>query len=94
MAKYLNITRGVNIFLPPTICLSEIRDLQTDSKSIQLLDILNENSLEQIVKKPTRGYRPIDLELINIPSIVNKVEPMTTIGNADNGIVYADHHNF
>ncbi|CAG2236502.1 NADPH-dependent diflavin oxidoreductase 1 [Mytilus edulis] len=56
----------------------------------QLLNIINEHSLEQIVKKPTRGDRTLDLILTNIPSIVNKVETMPPIGNADHDIVYAE----
>jgi len=56
----------------------------------QLIDILNGNSLEQIVDKPTRGNRTIDLILTNIPSKINKVETMPAIGNADHDIVFTE----
>jgi endonuclease/exonuclease/phosphatase (EEP) superfamily protein YafD len=56
----------------------------------QLLDIMNDHSLEQMVTKPTRGDRTLDLIFTNSPSSVNKVETMPPIGNADHGIVYAE----
>jgi hypothetical protein len=42
----------------------------------QLLDIMNDHSLEQIVTKPTRDDRTLDLIFTNSPSSVNKVETM------------------
>lgn len=56
----------------------------------QLIDTLNDFSLEQVVKKPTRGEKTLDIILTNTPDIVNKVETMPPIGNADHDIVYAE----
>ncbi|CAC5359114.1 unnamed protein product [Mytilus coruscus] len=56
----------------------------------QLLDIINDHSLEQIVNKPTRSDRILDLLLTNTPSIVNKTETMPPIGNADHDIFYSE----
>ena len=56
----------------------------------QLLDIMNDHSLEQMVTKPTRGDRTLDLIFTNSPSSVNKVETMPPTGNADHDIVYAE----
>lgn len=60
----------------------------------QLLDSTNEHSFEQIVKKPTRGDRTLDLIFTNIPIILNKVETKPPIGNADHDIVYAEYALF
>jgi hypothetical protein len=51
---------------------------------------MNDHSLEQMVTKPTRGDRTLDLIFTNSPSSVNKVETMPPIGNADHDIVYAE----
>ena len=51
---------------------------------------MNGHSLEQMVTKPTRGDRTLDLIFTNSPSSVNKVETMPPIGNADHDIVYAE----
>ena len=56
----------------------------------QLLDIMNDHSLEQMVTKPTRGDRTLDLIFTNSLSSVNKVETMPPTGNADHDIVYAE----
>ena len=56
----------------------------------QLLDIMNDHSLEQMVPKPTRGDRTLDIIFTNSPGSVTKVETMPPIGNADYDIVYAE----
>ena len=56
-------------------------------KNAKTTIIFSEHSLEQIVKKPPRGDRILDLILTNIPSIVNTVETMPPIGNTDQDIV-------
>ncbi|XP_063435914.1 uncharacterized protein LOC134716832 [Mytilus trossulus] len=62
-----------------------------DNKQHQILiDIINDHSLEQIVDKPTRGERILDLILTNAPNIKNKLELMPPIGNADHDIVFTE----
>ena len=55
-----------------------------------LLDILNDHSLTQIVNVPTRQGRILDLLLTNYPSIVDKLETIPPIGQADHDIVYTE----
>jgi hypothetical protein len=40
----------------------------------QFLDIINDNSLTQVVNKTTRKDKTLDLILPNYPATVNKVE--------------------
>ncbi|CAC5415277.1 unnamed protein product [Mytilus coruscus] len=62
-----------------------------DNKQHQtFIDIINDHSLEQIVDKPTRGERILDLILSNAPNIKNKLELMPPIGNADHDIVFTE----
>jgi hypothetical protein len=49
----------------------------------QLLDLMNDHFLEQMVTKPTKGDRTLDLIFTNSPSSVNKVETMPPIGNVE-----------
>ena len=54
----------------------------------QFLDIINDNSLTQVVNKTTRKDKTLDLILTNYPATVNKVETLPPI--ADHDIVYIE----
>ena len=54
----------------------------------QFLDIINDNSLTQVVNKTTRKDKTLDLIVTNYPATVNKVETLPPI--ADHDIVYIE----
>jgi hypothetical protein len=54
----------------------------------QFLDIINDNSLTQVVNKTTRKDKTLDLILTNYPATVNKVETLPPI--ADHDVVYIE----
>ena len=56
----------------------------------QLINIINDLSLEQIVDKPTRGERTLDLILTNTPSLFNGIKTLPPVGNADHDIVFTE----
>jgi hypothetical protein len=45
----------------------------------QFLDIINDNSLTQVVNKTTRKDKTLDLIVTNYPATVNKVETLLTM---------------
>ena len=54
----------------------------------QFLDIINDNSLTQVLNKTTRKDKTLNLILTNYPATVNKVETLPPI--ADHDIVYIE----
>lgn len=56
----------------------------------ELLDIVADHSLTQVVNKPTRNDKILDLLLTNYPSIVNNIETIPPIGEADHDIVFTE----
>ena len=54
------------------------------------LDIVSDNSLEQMVDFPTRKDKTLDLLFTSHPSYVEKCKPLTSIGNSDHDIVLLD----
>ena len=54
----------------------------------QFLDIINDNSLTQVVNKTTCKDKTLDLIVANYPATVNKVETLPPI--ADHDIVYKE----
>ena len=54
----------------------------------QFLDIINDNSLTQVVNKTKRKDKTLDLILTNYPATVNKLETLLPI--ADHDIVYIE----
>ena len=48
-----------------------------------LLDVIADHSLTQIVDKPTRNDKTLDLIITNYPSIVDNLETIPPIGEAD-----------
>lgn len=53
----------------------------------ELLDIIADHSLTQIVDKPTRNDKTLDLILTNYPTIVDNLETIPPIGEADHDIL-------
>lgn len=53
----------------------------------QLLDIINDHGLKQVVNEPTRNDKTLDLIMTNYPSIVDKIETIPPLGEADHDIV-------
>ena len=51
-----------------------------------LLDLIADHSLTQIVVKPTRNDKTLDLIITNYPSIVDNLETIPPIGEADHDI--------
>ena len=51
-----------------------------------LLDLIADHSLTQIVDKPTRNDKILDLIITNYPSIVDNLETIPPIGEADHDI--------
>ena len=49
----------------------------------ELLDIIADHALTQLVNMPTRKDKTLDLLLTNYPSIVNNIETIQPIGEAD-----------
>ena len=56
----------------------------------QLINILNDISLEQIVDKLTRGDRTLDLILTNTPSLFNGIKTLPPIGKSDHDMVFTE----
>ena len=56
----------------------------------KLIDILNDMSLEQLVDKPTRGERTLDIILTNTPSLFNGIKTLPPIGKSDHDIVFTE----
>ena len=54
------------------------------------LDIVSDNSLEQMVDFPTRKDKTLDLLFTSHPSHVEKCKPLPSIGNSDHDIVLLD----
>ena len=54
----------------------------------QFGNILDDNSLQQLVKIPTRGMNTLDLIITNQPSSFNRIE--TLPGLSDHGIVFPE----
>ena len=52
-----------------------------------LLDLIADHSLTQIVDKPTRNDTTLDLIIMNYPSIVDNLETIPPIGEADHDIL-------
>ena len=52
-----------------------------------LLDLIADHSLTQIVDKPTRNDKTVDLIITNYPSIVDNFETIPHIGEADHDIL-------
>ena len=52
-----------------------------------ILDIIADHSLTQIVDKPTRNDKTVDLIITNYPSIVDNFETIPPIGEADHDIL-------
>ena len=52
-----------------------------------ILDIIADHSLTQIVDKPTRNDKTLDLIITNYPSIVDNLETIPPIGEADHDIL-------
>ena len=52
-----------------------------------ILDIIADHSLTQIVDKPTRNDKTLDLIITNYPSIVDNFETIPPIGEADHDIL-------
>ena len=52
-----------------------------------LLDLIADHSLTQIVDKPTRNDKTLDLIITNYPSIVDNLETIPPIGEADHDIL-------
>ncbi|CAC5420837.1 unnamed protein product [Mytilus coruscus] len=48
-----------------------------------LLDILQDHNLTQVVDKPTRNDRALDLLCMSNPSLVNRVETLPPLGDHD-----------
>ena len=59
-------------------------------RAMPVLDILNGNSLTQIVRVniPTRQDKILDLILTNYPSTVDKLETMPSIGESDHDVLH------
>lgn len=55
---------------------------------MKFLDLIHDSNLEQIVSFPTRKDHVLDLFMTNIPSLVNRCEPLP--GIVDHDIVYID----
>jgi len=53
----------------------------------ELLDIAADHSLSQLVDKPTRKDKTLDLLFTNYPSIVDNIETIPPIGEADHDII-------
>ena len=53
----------------------------------EILDIIADHSLTQIVDKPTRNDKTLDLIITNYPSIVDNFETIPPIGEADHDIL-------
>ena len=51
------------------------------------LDVIAHHSLTQIVDKPTRNDKTLDLIITNYPSIVDNLETIPPIGDADHDIL-------
>ena len=47
-------------------------------------------SLEQLVDKPTRDERTLDLILTNTPSLFNGIKTLPPIGKSDHDIVFTE----
>ena len=60
------------------------------STSKAFLDLISDNSLEQIVDFPTRKDRILDIILTSHPSFKQRCKPMPSIGNSDHDIVLLD----
>ncbi|KAK3103783.1 hypothetical protein FSP39_021868 [Pinctada imbricata] len=56
----------------------------------ELLSIINDYSLDQIVDKPTRGDKTLDLVLTNSPSLFNGIKILPSIGKSDHDIVFTE----
>ena len=52
-----------------------------------LLDLIADHSLTQIVDKPTRNDKTLDLIITNYPSIVDNLETIPPTGKADHDIL-------
>ena len=52
-----------------------------------LLDLIADHSLTQIVDKPARKDNTLDLIITNYPSIVDNLETIPLIGEADHNIL-------
>ena len=48
-----------------------------------LLDILNDNNLTQVIDKPTRNDRTLDLLCMSNPSFINRIETLPPMGDHD-----------
>ena len=48
-----------------------------------LLDILNDHNLTQVIDKPTRNDRTLDLLCMSNPSFINRNETLPPIGDHD-----------
>ena len=51
------------------------------------MDINNDHSLKQIVDKPTRYDKNLDLIITNYQTVINKIELIPPLGEADHNIV-------
>lgn len=60
------------------------------AQHISIIDIINDFSLEQIVNKPTRGERILDLILTNKPTSFNDSKILPPIGKSDHDIVFVE----
>ena len=56
----------------------------------ELLDIVADHSLTQLVKSPTRKDKTLDLLLTNYPSVVDNIETIPPIGEADHDIILCE----
>ena len=52
------------------------------------IDTINDFSLEQVVKEPTRGTNILDLFLLNQPSLVHSTKLIPPLGTGDHDIVH------
>ena len=58
-----------------------------DASGIQFIESFQDNYLVQVVDKPTRGTKILDLVLTNIEHCVREVEVGETLGNSDHRII-------
>jgi hypothetical protein len=84
--SFSNLPKSLFIF--SQFALEYLNNLPNQKQHQQFLDIINDNSLTQVVNKTTRKDKTLDLILTNYPATVNKVETLPPI--ADHDIVYIE----
>ena len=53
------------------------------SRHQNLLDILNDHNIAQVIDKPTRNDRTLDLQCMSNPSFINRIETLPPMGDHD-----------